>query len=192
MKAGAQNADAPDGGNSGGEIRAIGADVDVQALMGEIRTEVRRRREAGEYPDDVALELDLHSEDRETSDVLTAALAELSRSANFTSQVTVDSKRVLVGPLVSRARRVIRASITWYFNGILDQINRFSRNVERSITILAETIGHLNSRMTAADKQVNELTRWADAVDERQLAERLEILERSVEELRSRLGTVRE
>jgi hypothetical protein len=151
------------------EIRAIGADVDVRALMAEIRAEVQRKRDAGEYPDDVALELDLHGENREASDVMTAALAELSRSANFTSQVTVESKRVLIGPLVSGARRLIRASITWYFNGILDQLNRFSRNAERAITILAENSSHLATRMAA--------------LEERQAA-----LERTVEDLRNRLA----
>ncbi len=170
------------------EIRAIGADVDVRALMEEIRAEVRRKRDAGEYPDDIALELDLQAGDRDSaSDVLTAALAELSRSANFTSQVRVDSKRVLIGPLVSRARRVIRASVTWYFNGILHQVNRFARNVERSMTILAEQTGHLGNRMAAVDKQLDELSHWADSLDQHQVAERLAVLERAVQELRDRL-----
>lgn len=170
------------------EIRALGADIDVRALMEELRGEIRRKQEAGEYPPDVLLELELQGDDREQADdVLTAALAELKRSANFTSQVTIGSKRPLIGPLVSRARQLIRASLSWYFNGILGQLKRFSDNVQRSIAIVAEQTTRTSGRLTTLEKQVEDLDRWANAMDERQVEERLVRLERTLEELRDKL-----
>lgn len=173
----------------GGEIRALGADIDVTALMEEIRAEIQRKQAAGQYPDHVLLELELQSGDEERADdVLTSALGELKRSANFSSQVTTESKRPLIGPVVSRGRRLVRISLTWYMNNILGQLTRFSSSVERSMTIVGEQTSRMSGRLTAIEKRVEDLDRWANVMDDREVAERLERLEREVQELRHRLG----
>lgn len=166
----------------------MGADVDVVALMEEIRAEVRRKREAGEYPPDVLVELDLHSGDGHVgNDLVTATLAQLAGSANFTADVTTASRRPFIGPLVSRARRVIRLSLSWYLNGILEQLRRFATAAERSISVLAEHSHDLGRRLAAVEKQVADLDKWASAIDDRQAHERLARLEEAVQDLRRRL-----
>jgi hypothetical protein len=168
------------------QIKAVGADVDVVALMEDIRAEVRRKRDAGSYPHEVLVELDLHSSDRD-NDLMTATLADLAGSTNFTSDITTASKRPLIGPLVSKARRLIRLSLSWYLNGILEQLRRFSRAAERSITVLAEHSHETSRRLAAVEKQVADLDRWASTMDDRRIDERLARLEQAVQDLKRHL-----
>ena len=142
-----------------GEIRAVGADVDVPTLVGEIRADVERKLAAGEYPPEVLDDLESQPADDHdhATDDLPAALAELTRSSYFTARVTVDSKRPVIGRAVSRGRRIIRGSITWYMNGILQQVRNFAGNVDRSMAIVARRTNSLAARVAELEREVEEL-----------------------------------
>jgi hypothetical protein len=147
------------------DVKAVGAGVDVHAFAQEVRDEVDRKRQAGAYPADLLSRLEAPVGEKERADdALLTALAELKRSANFTSQVTTESRKPVIGPVVAKSRQLIRSGLSWYINGILAQLRSFARHVEGSILLLADRTKAAEARAAALEQRVAEL--------ERQLRER--------------------
>jgi SAM-dependent methyltransferase len=167
----------------------IGADVDVRALMAEVDQEVRRKRDAGLYPPEVLGELELPpvGGDGAEPESLAPALADMQRTSRFTALVTVASRKPVVAPLVTQARRAIRTALTWYMNGILEQISRFADSSVRAVGLVAERTSQLDGRVATLETRLEGLDSWAADVDSLRAPERLTRLERSVRELRKRL-----
>ena len=152
--------------SDGNDIRAVGADVDVQALEQDIRAEVGRKRDTGSYPPGLlsALEAPVGEEERR-DDALLTSLAELKRSANFTSQVTTDSRKPFIGPAVAKSRQLIRSALSWYINGILAQMRSFARHVEGSIGLLADKTKATERRLAALEERVRHLEQEGQDVE---------------------------
>jgi SAM-dependent methyltransferase len=184
----------------------IGADVDVTAIMAEVTEEVRRKREAGEYPPDVLVELEVPGANGSGSatgsgpgatDRLRPALADLQRSSRFTALVTTASHKPVIAPLITAGRRALRASLTWYMNGILEQVSRFADNTVRATGLLAEKAVRLDDRVSALEARVPPLEKRADTLEQDgrdhaaehagDLADHLTRLDRSVRDLRAKL-----
>jgi hypothetical protein len=143
------------------DIRAVGAaGIDVETFAQDVRAEVDRKREAGRYPADLlaGLEAPVGEKEQEDDAVLTA-LAELKRSSNFTSQVTTESRKPVIGPAVAKARQAIRAGLSWYINGIMAQLRSFSHHVEGSIQLLADRTRATEARAAALEERVADLER---------------------------------
>lgn len=139
-------------------IRAVGADVDLEAFRQEVRADIDRKRQDGVYPDSVVLEEEAQAgEDERRDDALLTELALLKRAANFTSQVTTDSRKPVIGPAVAKSRQLIRASLSWYINGILAQMRSFARHVEGSIRVLNDKETVLEKRVTELEQEVRDL-----------------------------------
>ena len=139
------------------DIRAVGADVDLEGLRAEVHAEIARKREAGQYPDTVVFEEEaLADEEERRNDALLTELALLKRAANFTALVTTESRKPVIGPAVAKSRQLIRASLSWYMNGILSQIRSFARHVEGSIRILDDKNAALEKRVAALEQEREE------------------------------------
>ena len=139
-------------------IRAVGADVDLEAFRAEVRADIDCKRQDGRYRDSVVLEEEAQAgEDERRDDALLTELALLKRAANFTSQVTTDSRKPVIGPAVAKSRQLIRASLSWYINGILAQMRSFARHVEGSIRVLNDKQAALEKRVAALEDEVREL-----------------------------------
>jgi len=179
----------------------IGADVDVEAIMEEIRETVRRRRESGDYPPDVLVELEL----AETagsgaghSEAFASILSELRRTSGFSAEITTASQKPLVAPVVSKAKGAIRTSLRWYLTGILQQVNSFAGNVVRAVASLSSQISEVREagETTAAsldalrDELRNQLARLeqrTDTLEQMRAHDRLSRLDRALKEMRERL-----
>ena len=72
-------------------------------------------------------------EHRTDADVVAASLIDLQRTSHVTGLITTASQKPLIAPLISQARRVIRSSLSWYMNGVLEQVNKFAENAVRSV-----------------------------------------------------------
>ena len=144
--------------SGGDDIRAVGADVDLDAFGAEVRAEVERKRDAGQYPESVVLDEEAEAdEEARRDDALLTELALLKRAANFTSQVTTESRKPVIGPAVAKSRQAIRAALSWYINGILAQMRSFARHVEGSIRILDDKGKVLEKRVAELEEEVREL-----------------------------------
>lgn len=192
------------------ELVSIGADVDVRALMEEIRAEVDRKREEGAYPPDVLAELDtLRAPDASFGDdALDRTIVDLHRTSGFSPEVTTASEKPVIAPLVSATKRGILSLMRWYLSGVLHQISTFSGNVVRAVrllrdrtTTLAERLDELeplaermredeDRRGDLADLRaaVDELRERVAALEEEHVSDRLGELRRAVQELDERLG----
>lgn len=178
----------------------IGEGIDVKALMAEVEVEVQRKREAGLYPPEVLVELDLgtavsgpartpaeHAHDGRAA---AAALGDLQRSSTFTALVTTASQKPVIGPAIAGARRAIRTSLTWYMNGILEQVSRFAGNTVRTTGLVNERVNYLERRIDSLRDDVKRIDGWVATVDEERIAEKLARLDRSVRDLRTKLEAV--
>ena len=171
--------------------------VDVKALMADVEAEVQRKREAGLYPPEVLVELDLGigatgvarptSEHAHDGRAAAAALGDLQRSSTFTALVTTASQKPLIGPLVSAARRGIRTSLTWYMNGILEQVSRFAGNSVRATGLVNERVNYLERRLDSLRDDVKAIDDWVATVDEERISEKLARLDRAVRDLRAKV-----
>lgn len=196
------------------EVVSIGADVDVRALMEEIREEVERKREQGVYPPDVLAELDaLRAPDTSFGDdALDRTIVDLHRTSGFSPEVTTASEKPVVAPAVSAAKRGILALMRWYLSGVLHQISTFAGNVVRAVRLLRDRTAALAERLdeleSAAGREqedggqpgdvddlrevVDELRRRLAALEEERVDDRLRELDRAVRDLDARLGSEEE
>ena len=170
--------------------------TDVEALMAEVEAEVGRKRAAGLYPPDVMVEIDASAppagagNDRPHqtgADVVSASLVDLQRSSHVSGLVTTASHKPVIAPLISSARRAIRSSLTWYMNGILEQVNKFADNTVRTVGLLSERSLQLDGRIESLERRVGGLDEWRSVLDEDHIPNRLSRLDRAVRDLRERL-----
>lgn len=163
----------------------VGADVDVRALMDEVRAEVARKREQGLYPPEVIEELDLSAGSGSSDDLLTLSLIRLRQSAGFSTAVTTASQMGLAAPVASSFKRVVRGSVRWYMVGILQQVEEFAAGAVHTMSVLADRVRRLEERLDAAlDGPLRELEEVR--AHARSNAERLDALEAETSGVRAR------
>lgn len=126
---------------------AVGADVDVRRLMGEIRAEVDRKRRAGLYPVEVLEELDVLMTSEGGEDSLRPAMLLLRQSAVFSAAVETASRKGPVSPIAASFKRAVRGSTSWYISGILQQVERFAAHAIRVIELLAQRVRRVEDRL---------------------------------------------
>ncbi len=117
---------------------SIGADVDVSAIMAEVRAEVERKRKEGLYPPEILQEFDAVSGLDGRDDALQNALLGLRQTAGFSTAVTTASQIPVMAPVASSFKRAVRGSVRWYVTGILQQVEGFAANVIHAIGLLVE------------------------------------------------------
>ncbi len=180
----------------------IGADVDVVQIMSEVRAEIARKRRAGMYPPEVLEEFDAGVLSAGREDALSNALMGVRQTAGFTTAVTTDSELPVLAPVASSFKKVIRGSVRWYINGILQQIERFGasviyalrltsdrlRSLEKSVPSLEESVESLKGSIGSIEAKATDMARIARVIEREnetvRARERLPVLERAVRSLR--------
>jgi O-antigen chain-terminating methyltransferase len=135
----------------------IGADVDVGAIMAEVRAEVARKMKEGLYPPDVLQEFDTVSGLDGREDALQNALMGLRQTAGFSTAVTTGSQIPIVAPVASSFKRAVRGSVRWYMTGILQQVEGFAANVIHAIGIIAERLNRVEETSLDRDALRDEI-----------------------------------
>jgi hypothetical protein len=110
--------------------------VDLQVLVTEIEAEVRRRRDAGDYPE--ALLEALHAEFRAEVDGEPP-----EASAVITAARPLRGSRPLIGPATVFAKRLVRRLLAWYVGAIAADQTRFNLAVLRELRALEERVREL-------------------------------------------------
>jgi len=119
--------------------------IDVSRIMAEISADVRRRYDAGDYPPEITAELD--------AEYAAAPLGRFERDLRtlkglpFTADIEVASRKRLVAPVVSGAKRTIRGSLRWYANGLLSQVGTLARLAAGALEALGERVQLLERRV---------------------------------------------
>lgn len=151
----------------------IGADVDVKAIMAEVKAEVERKKREGLYPPEVLEELDALGAGREM-DQLTRAILGLRHVVSFHTAVSTASRIPVAAPLAASFKRAVRSAVQWYVSAIVQQIEQFGANVIHVLNLVAERLRALEERV---DLQ--------KAEHEHSLQETVRSLETQIDEARS-------
>jgi SAM-dependent methyltransferase len=136
--------------NADGTEIVVGADVDVRALMREIRDEVERKRQAGLYPPDLLEELDtVPGSDAiaDADEALNRAMVLLRQSAMFTSIVETGSQIPVVAPVAAAYKKAVQKSTGWYMSAVLSQVQQFAGQTIRVMALLADRVQHLDQKV---------------------------------------------
>lgn len=121
-----------------------GATVDVDAVVGEIRAEVARRRAAGEYPAALVAALEAQLE----TDPAEAPLEDL---ADIQTVRPLGSRRPGVGGRLAVAtKRAVRRGVAWYVRPIVEDQVRLNFTLVRRLYEVEARVGEL-------ERQVREL-----------------------------------
>jgi 2-polyprenyl-3-methyl-5-hydroxy-6-metoxy-1,4-benzoquinol methylase len=115
-----------------GPVLSIGADVDIEELNREVRAAVWRKAEAGEYPPELAIDLQ--------ADPLVAAMDALAGAAEFAFDPPVGSPRRLTGQAVSAVKRLIRTALRWHTRWLVRQFYTFASNAVGTMTMLSDRL----------------------------------------------------
>ncbi|MGH9281029.1 MAG: class I SAM-dependent methyltransferase [Acidimicrobiales bacterium] len=167
-------------------------EVNVKAIMDEVAEEVRRKRAEGLYPPEVLAELEVATltageEGASDAALLAPALADMQRSSHFTALVTTASQKPVVAPVITGARKAMRSGLSWYINGILQQVASFASNTVRAVGLLSDRSDHLDARLVGLEGRVDGLQEWTEGVDAQRVPERLARLDAAVRDLRAKL-----
>ena len=118
------------------------AAVDPAAVVAEIRAEVERRRDAGDYPLELLRRL-------ESEFTLVDEAAPLDALAHLETVRPLESTRVLTGRAVVTAKRALRRAIAWYIRPITEDQTRFNFGVVRRLQELDTRMTRIEAQLTA-------------------------------------------
>src|SRR5437899_4927412 len=103
--------------------------IDLDALMAEVRERIRIKREKGIYgPDvDALMRVPLPGGRRIFSDDLQDPLASLAEALDEEVEYDPRSRKPLVGPVITYARKVVISLVRWWLGAILERQERINR-----------------------------------------------------------------
>ena len=120
-----------------------GSGVDVEAVVGEIRAEVARRRAAGGYP--AALVASLEAQlDTDPSDVPLEDLADIQ-----TVRPLGSGRPGAAGRLAVTTKRAVRRGVAWYVRPIVEDQVRLNYTLVRRLYELEDRVGELERQVRA-------------------------------------------
>jgi len=136
-----------------GAIVSIGADIDVQALVEEIRAEISRKAAAGLYPADL---LQPSAAEPDRFRVLLAATRDAS---DFTADVPISSHRRIAGPWIVRVKRLMLRGLRWYFEALISRFRTFGTNLVNATEQLGERVAEIESELPELRGKLTRLER---------------------------------
>ena len=120
------------GGADSAPIVSVGADVDVESLVAEIKAEVARKAEAGLYPPELMVHVN--------RDPLAMAVMALRDATEFSSVAPADSGRAHLAGAVSFAKRVMARTLAWHTRWIVDQMHTFGSNAVATSDLIVDRL----------------------------------------------------
>jgi SAM-dependent methyltransferase len=113
---------------------------DIDGILGEVRERIRRKRESGVYgPEvDAALRLPLPGGRPLFTEELGDPLPALRGAIDERVEYDPRSRRPLVGPLVTFARRTVMGLVRWWLAAVQERQERIERLVFRALIDLRE------------------------------------------------------
>jgi hypothetical protein len=150
--AGGYDAAVPDPGHPSDDPdqHATPLDVDVEALMAEVRQTVERKRAEGVYSEEfLALlrePLDLQPD---PAFVAGPAWSEVERTATIDSTLPAESRRPVVGGTIGATKRAAQWALRWYLPPLMERVSAHNRAV---VAVLAEHNRQINDMQRSLDR----------------------------------------
>ncbi len=132
----------------------MGADIDVRALVDEIRAEISRKAAAGLYPADLLADPRVADPDR-----LRVTLAAAREAGDFSVDVPISSHRRVAGPWIVRVKRLMLRGLRWYFLALASRFRTFGTNVVNATELLAERVADVESELPRIREKLTRIER---------------------------------
>jgi hypothetical protein len=135
-------------------------EVDVQAVMAQIRATAAEKRRSGVYTEEflTALEEPLDIEP-DPAFVAGPRWREVAATAEIHPWAPLVSTRPVVGPLVIAAKRLVRRLLRWYLWPVTDQVTSHNRVVAGVLDEHSREIGRLRIEADRLRRRLADLER---------------------------------
>lgn len=125
-------------------IVSIGADVDVRAIVAEVKAEVARKAALDMYPPDLMAELVA------SSDKLMGAVEAVRNTAHVEFRPPVRSHRPVLGTALTLTKWSIRRLLRFQSMHMAGEVNTFAGNTANAFALTAERLQDLEERQSAS------------------------------------------
>src|SRR2546430_4461001 len=132
--------------------------VDLDALMAEVRERIRTKREKGIYGPDVEalMRVPLPGGRRIFSDDLQDPLASLAEALDEEVDYDPRSRKPIVGPVITYARKVVISLVRWWMGAILERQERINRLLAAAYDYEGQMAPRFGSRLERLEREWKE------------------------------------
>src|SRR5437879_7360431 len=135
--------------------------------MGEVRERIRIKREKGIYGPDVEalLRVPLPGGRRIFSDDLQDPLASLAEALDEEVEYDPRSRKPIVGPVITYARKVVISLVRWWMGAILERQERINRLLAAAYDYEGQMAPRFGSRLERLEREWKEWRERGVAAD---------------------------
>src|SRR5207249_977950 len=132
--------------------------VDIDALMAEVRERIRIKREKGLYGPDVEalMRVPLPGGRRIFSDDLQDPLASLAEALDEEVEYDPRSRKPIVGPVITYARKVVISLVRWWMGAILERQERINRLLAAAYDYEGQMAPRFGARLERLEREWKE------------------------------------
>jgi SAM-dependent methyltransferase len=132
--------------------------LDLDALMAEVRERIREKREKGIYGPDVEalLRVPLPGGRRIFADDLQDPLGSLAEALDAEVEYDPRSRKPIVGPLITFARRVTIGLVKWWMGAILERQERVNRLLAAAYDYEGQMAPRFGARLEKLERDLKE------------------------------------
>jgi SAM-dependent methyltransferase len=132
--------------------------IDLDALMAEVRERIRTKREKGIYgPDvDALMRVPLPGGRRIFSDDLQDPLASLAEALDEEVEYDPRSRKPVVGPVITYARKVVISLVRWWMGALLERQERINRLLAAAYDYEGQMAPRFGSRLGRLERDWKE------------------------------------
>src|SRR2546428_9221942 len=132
--------------------------VDIDALMGEVRERIRTKREKGIYGPDVEalMRVPLPGGRRIFSDDLQDPLASLAEALDEEVEYDPRSRKPIVGPFITYARKAVISLVRWWMGAILERQERINRLLAAAYDYEGQMAPRFGARLERLEREWKE------------------------------------
>src|SRR5438552_7590530 len=132
--------------------------VDLDALMAEVRERIRTKREKGIYGPDVEalMRVPLPGGRRIFSDDLQDPLASLAEALDEEVEYDPRSRKPIVGPVITYARKVVISLVRWWMGAILERQERINRLLAAAYDYEGQMAPRFGARLERLEREWKE------------------------------------
>jgi SAM-dependent methyltransferase len=132
--------------------------LDIDALLGEVRERVRRKRERGIYGPDVEalLRTELPGGRRLLSEDMKDPVGALAEALDDDVLYDPTSHKRFVGPFITLARRVVIGLLRWWMAAVADRQERINRLLAATYDVEGRLAPRFGERLTRLEREWQE------------------------------------
>jgi SAM-dependent methyltransferase len=132
--------------------------IDVDALMAEVRERIREKREKGIYGPDVEalLRVPLPGGRRIFANDLQDPLASLAEALDEDVEYDPQSRKPIVGPVITFARRLVISLVRWWMGALLERQERINRLLAAAYDYEGQMAPRFGSRLERLEREWKE------------------------------------